>query len=83
MISQSLVTNWTIKCRKLITRVGGLGLLCAGAFLTITNPGQGAYEAYATEALTAYLKNDVCSTISLYTYYVRIYIFRLCLRMYI
>ena len=61
MISRSLVTNWTFKCRKLMTRVGGVGLLCAGAFLTITNPGQGDYEAYATEALTTYLKNEVCS----------------------
>jgi hypothetical protein len=43
-----------------VTVVGGVALAGIGAFMTLTNPGQHDYEDYATEALTVYLKQEVC-----------------------
>lgn len=49
---------------KLITGVGGVGLLGFSGFMALTNPGQRDYEAYATEQLTSYLKENVCTQVS-------------------
>lgn len=43
-----------------ITLVGGITLVGAGTCMVITNPGKPDYESYATEALTTYLKQEVC-----------------------
>lgn len=40
------------------TAVAGLTLL--GVWMATTNPSQGAYEEYATQRLTEYLKENVC-----------------------
>ncbi|ELS03947.1 hypothetical protein Xen7305DRAFT_00036710 [Xenococcus sp. PCC 7305] len=40
-----------------------LGLIFSGSILTITNPGPGNYEQYASEQLNTYLKQDVCPEI--------------------
>jgi hypothetical protein len=49
---------------KLITGVGGIGLLSFSGLMVLTNPGRGDYEAYATEELAFYLKENVCTQVS-------------------
>ncbi|MEA5534767.1 DUF4359 domain-containing protein [Crocosphaera sp. XPORK-15E] len=44
----------------LVTVFSGVALGGVGACLILTNPGQSDYESYATEALTTYLKQEVC-----------------------
>ena len=39
---------------------GGIALAGIGGLMAITNPGQNAYQQYATEELSAYLKDNVC-----------------------
>ncbi len=40
----------------------GLGALtCLGGVMVATNPGQDAYESYATEQLVTYLDQEVCT----------------------
>ena len=46
---------------RLLTVVGGTALVSTGTCLMMTNPGQHDYESYATDALTVYLKQEVCS----------------------
>ncbi len=45
-------------------RICKLGLIISGSILVITNPGSGNYEAYASERLNAYLKDDVCGELT-------------------
>lgn len=53
-----------MKFGKLIIGVGGIGLLGFGVIMALTNPTPGDYEAYATEELTSYLKENVCTQVS-------------------
>jgi hypothetical protein len=41
----------------------GITLISFGGVMAVTNPGQVAYEEYATGRLTTYLKEDVCMQI--------------------
>ncbi len=45
---------------QLVSTVGGMALAGIGGLMVITNPGQNDYEHYATDALTEYLKQEVC-----------------------
>jgi len=40
--------------------VGGMIIAGVGMILALSNPGQKAYEEYATEKLNQYLKEEVC-----------------------
>lgn len=42
----------------------GVAIAGAGVALAVTNPGQAAYNEFATEQLTAYLDENVCSRAS-------------------
>ena len=53
-----------MKFRKLIIGVGGIGLLGFSVIMALTNPTPRDYEAYATEELTSYLKENVCPQVS-------------------
>ncbi len=53
-----------MKFDKLIIMVGGIGLLGSSLVMTLTNPRAGDYETYATEELTTYLKENVCTQVS-------------------
>ncbi|MGK7945951.1 MAG: DUF4359 domain-containing protein [Microcystaceae cyanobacterium] len=53
-----------IKQSKWITMVGGLILGTFGGMMASTNPGQTDYETYASDALTTYLKQDVCPQVA-------------------
>lgn len=44
--------------------VGGAILVAFGGLLVFTNPNNNAYEEYATEKLTVYLKENVCTKVS-------------------
>lgn len=44
--------------------IGGVLLGTFGAMMAATNPGQTDYESYATDALTTYLKQDVCTQVA-------------------
>ncbi|ACK67037.1 conserved hypothetical protein [Rippkaea orientalis PCC 8801] len=44
----------------ILSALGGVTLATIGGLMIITNPGQNDYENYATEALTFYLKDEVC-----------------------
>ena len=47
-----------------LTLVGGIVLAGIGSAMAITNPGQNAYESYATEKLIVYIKENVCAQAS-------------------
>jgi hypothetical protein len=53
-----------MKVGQRVMWVGGVALVGLGGFLTITNPSSQAYEQYATERLTLYLKEEGCTQIS-------------------
>jgi hypothetical protein len=46
---------------QILSTVGGVMLAAVGGFMTITNPAPQDYEQYATEELTTYLKDNVCT----------------------
>ena len=48
----------------LIKVISGIGLIGLGTSMVLTNPGQTRYESYATDTLTLYLKQEVCSQAS-------------------
>lgn len=50
-----------MKGLQVVTALGGAALITLGAVMTVTNPGQDAYEAYAADQLSVYLKNNVCT----------------------
>ena len=45
------------------TAIGGITLASLGVFMALTNPSQKAYEEYAMEELTTYLKDEVCTQV--------------------
>ncbi len=49
---------------QILTTLLGITLSGLGGVMMFTNPGQGAYEQYATEELAVYLKDSVCSQVS-------------------
>jgi len=49
-----------MKSSKLITYIGVAALAALGVAMAMSNPGQTAYEEYAVQRLTEYLKGDVC-----------------------
>ncbi len=53
-----------MKGSKVTAMVGGLVLGVMGGMLIVTNPGQREYEAYATDALSTYLKQEVCNQVA-------------------
>ena len=52
-----------MKILTLFTTVGGFVLAGLGLSMVLTNPGQKDYEEYATEELTTYLKEEVCTQV--------------------
>lgn len=50
-----------IRLMQLLGAVTSVALACLGSVMAMTNPGQGEYEHYATDALTSYLKQSVCT----------------------
>lgn len=47
--------------RNTIAIVAGVALAGVGVVLAVTNPSQAAYEAYATQKLTAYIHDELCN----------------------
>ena len=45
----------------LLKVIGGVSLIGLGTGMVLTNPGQRDYESYATDTLSTYLKQEVCS----------------------
>ncbi len=50
-----------MKSLRIITYVGAAALAALGVAMAMSNPGQSAYEKYAVQRLTEYLKIDVCT----------------------
>lgn len=51
-----------MKLFNVLAYVGSIGLAAVlGVVMANTNPSQGAYEEYAVQQLTSYLKKDVCN----------------------
>ena len=48
----------------IIKVIGGVSLIGLGTSMVLTNPGQRDYESYATDTLSSYLKQEVCSQTS-------------------
>lgn len=49
-----------MKVLQVIAAVGGVALAGLGGAMALTNPSQEAYEEYAIEQLTTYLKDEAC-----------------------
>lgn len=49
-----------MKSLRIITYLGAAALVGLGVAMATTNPSRPAYEEYAVQRLTAYLKTDVC-----------------------
>jgi hypothetical protein len=49
-----------MKVLQIVTAIGGVAVLGLGAAMAVTNPDRDAYEEYAVEKLTTYLKDDAC-----------------------
>jgi uncharacterized protein YceK len=49
---------------KLVFSIAGIVLAGLGVTMTLTNPGQNAYEQYASQTLNDYLKKNVCTQFS-------------------
>ncbi len=49
---------------KLVFSIGGIVLTGLGVAMALTNPGQNAYEQYASQTLNDYLKKNVCTQFS-------------------
>ncbi|MBW4693765.1 MAG: DUF4359 domain-containing protein [Lyngbya sp. HA4199-MV5] len=50
-----------MKTLKTVAIVGGCILLGISGLLAVTNPGQAAYDEFATQAAIAYLKVEACA----------------------
>jgi hypothetical protein len=50
-----------MKALQLLMMTGGLMVASSGILMVITNPSKHDYEVYATDALSFYLKDRVCS----------------------
>lgn len=60
-------STFKLKTMKALTTIGcsgAIGLVALGVAMAMTNPSQAAYEEYATQRLTEYLKGDVCQKTS-------------------
>jgi hypothetical protein len=53
-----------MKVGQQLMGVGGVVLVGLGGLMVVTNPNYNAYEQYATEELTLYLKDNVCTQVS-------------------
>ena len=55
--------SWTKRMTglKLTFSIGCIALTGLGIIMALTNPGQKAYEQYASKALNVYLKENVCT----------------------
>lgn len=49
---------------RLVFSIGGIVLAGLGVAMALTNPGQNAYEQYASATLNDYLKKNVCTQVS-------------------
>ncbi|MCP2730662.1 DUF4359 domain-containing protein [Limnofasciculus baicalensis] len=49
-----------MKILQLITGIGGVALVALGGAMALTNPPKNAYEEYAVQKLSTYLKDEVC-----------------------
>lgn len=49
-----------MKPLQIFAGMGGITLVVLGTVLGLTNPNQEAYEQYAVEQLSIYLKDEVC-----------------------
>lgn len=52
-----------MKNLRIITYIGAAALAGLGMAMAVTNPSQAAYEEYAVQRLTEYLKKDVCTKV--------------------
>jgi hypothetical protein len=52
-----------MKVLQIVTGIGGVALAGLGVLMALTNPSQDAYEEYAVEKLTTYLKDDACTQV--------------------
>jgi len=52
-----------MKGLQVLAVLGGLALVGLGAGMAVTNPRQDAYDEYAVEQLSAYLKEEACSQV--------------------
>lgn len=50
-----------MKILQLITGIGGVALVGLGGAMALTNPPKDAYEEYAVQKLSTYLKDEVCA----------------------
>lgn len=50
-----------MKSLRIVTYAGAVALAGLGVAMATANPNQLAYENYAVQMLTTYLKNDVCT----------------------
>ena len=46
---------------KIIISIGGFALTGLGVIMALTNPGQTAYEQYASQTLNSHLKENFCT----------------------
>lgn len=56
-------SNSSMKKIKVAAIVGGCALLALAGALAVTNPGQDAYDEFATQAAIAYLKTEGCAKV--------------------
>jgi len=52
-----------MKGLRVITYLGAVALVGLGVAMATTNPSQPAYEEYAVQRLTEYLKKDICTKV--------------------
>lgn len=52
-----------MKSLRIITYIGAAALAGLGVAMAVTNPSHAAYEEYAVQRLTEYLKNEVCTKV--------------------
>lgn len=52
-----------MKISSIFTYVGATAIAGLGVAMAVTNPSQPAYEEYAAQRLTEYLKKDVCTQV--------------------
>lgn len=52
-----------IKLMQLFSAIAGISLIGLGSVMAMSNPGQDQYKYYATQELTNYLKQSVCTEI--------------------
>ncbi|MBF2021219.1 MAG: DUF4359 domain-containing protein [Hydrococcus sp. C42_A2020_068] len=58
------IASMTMKIGQRLMWVGRVAIVGMGGLLVVTNPSNQAYEQYATERLTLYLKEEGCTQVS-------------------